>query len=68
VALILAHLEATAADRISAEPGVTLGGDIRDSTITFGFTRERLQTLIQSSTQELKTTYQVQVDEVTQQF
>jgi len=67
-ALAFATPAIPAADKISAEHGVAAGRDIRDSTITIGFTFEQVQKLIQTSTQELKTTYQTQIDELSQQL
>jgi tetratricopeptide (TPR) repeat protein len=68
VVVVFTTLEAAAAEKISAEHGVAAGRDIRDSTITIGFTFEQVQKFIQSSTQELKTTYQAQVDELSQRL
>jgi hypothetical protein len=54
--------------QIEATGGVAVGRDLRDTSIIFGFTDEEVQKLIQSSTQELKTTYQAQVDELSQRL
>src|SRR5262245_15335515 len=67
-AVAVATWEATAADTISAEHGVAAGRDIRDSAISIGFNAEQVQLLIQTSNQELKTTYQTQVETLSQRL
>jgi len=66
--LACATLETLAQDKVSAEHGVAAGRDIRDATITIGFTFEQVQQLIAAGTQELKTTYQAQVEELSRRL
>ena len=44
------------------------GRDIRGSTITIGYTFKEVQQLIQAGTQELRTTYQAQVNTLSQRL
>ncbi|MFZ0258333.1 MAG: hypothetical protein WAN46_22480 [Gammaproteobacteria bacterium] len=67
-ALILSALRPLAAESVTAEQGVAAGRDIRDSTITIGYTAEQVQALIRASTHDLETRYQAQVDELSGQL
>ena len=49
------------AETVTAEHGVAVGGDIRDSTITVGSSPEQVATLIRASNEALRTTYETQV-------
>jgi hypothetical protein len=49
------------AETVSAEHGVAVGGDLRDSTITVGSSPEQVATLIRASNEALRTTYETQV-------
>ncbi len=61
--LMLATLEGPA-DEVTAEQGVAAGGDIRESTITIGYTSEQVERLITASSHELRTRYEADVEEL----
>ncbi len=53
---------------VTADHGVAAGGDIRDTTITIGYSLEEVQAFVKAERQELKTTYQAQIKDLSQRL